>query len=636
MRKLAALILFVPVILVFVSPLGEASPQTGKSYLDAKILRQIPEDSRVVAVKVGVVQGRQLTFVKFENKEGVLGQKVFDRDYKPLTTRVPKPPRRVVGKQLQAVLAEDLDPETRIRVNIALQVDAIEVDEEPVTGTVEIVGTAEEFDLRKMRPKFTLNDRDVSEKKVVASAEKQRKVAMSMREERRGRSRSRLRELASRLKMVDDPDVQLALKHGRDTVSGVELTREQLHALIKEGGELIAGVDLYVKPKDQVAGAMLSTRVDPWAIDYSARRGDGIGIYMTESGCAPDSFMTNYDRLAGSNTSHSRNVSSIMRAVSPDSYIYCRGGAVLPTAADLNGYGGNPPIHIVNRSNGGGDNDDYTTSDRDWDNLVYDEAVATFISAGNYGDDNGYIMSPSKGFNVVSVGAYDDSTDVIADFSSYKDPETGADKPELSAPGVSIAAGGYTKSGTSMSSPHAAAFAADLMGRYTWLKWRPYLVKSLMMSGAWKSITGGRYKVGLGGVDFYRSYYSFHYHWWQGGNGSFSFFDNNDPLPGNNFIDSKWVNLSSSLSKVRITLVWLNRGAYTYSHRNDAHPIGMDLDMRVYDPNGNYVAGSYSWDNPYEWVEFDPAVTGVYRVAINRYANRDTSSKLHMGLLYQR
>ncbi len=77
---------------------------------------------------------------------------------------------------------------------------------------------------------------------------------------------------------------------------------------------------------------------------------------------------------------------------------------------------------------------------------------------------------------------------------------------------------------------------------------------------------------------------------------------------------------------------WLNRGSYTYDHRNDAHPIGMDLDLRVYDPYGRYVGGSYSWDNPYEKVNFYPTVSGYYTFKINRYANRDTSLNLRMGL----
>ncbi len=58
----------------------------------------------------------------------------------------------------------------------------------------------------------------------------------------------------------------------------------------------------------------------------------------------------------------------------------------------------------------------------------------------------------------------------------------------------------------------------------------------------------------------------------------------------------------------------------------------MDFDFWVKSPSGNYVAGSYSWDNSFEYVQFNPSETGTYTIKINRLVNRDTNSKLHMGL----
>jgi hypothetical protein len=58
----------------------------------------------------------------------------------------------------------------------------------------------------------------------------------------------------------------------------------------------------------------------------------------------------------------------------------------------------------------------------------------------------------------------------------------------------------------------------------------------------------------------------------------------------------------------------------------------MDMDISVYDPNGSYVGSSVSYDNPYEMVNFNPAITGIYVVKIRRWANRDTSSRFHAGL----
>jgi hypothetical protein len=58
----------------------------------------------------------------------------------------------------------------------------------------------------------------------------------------------------------------------------------------------------------------------------------------------------------------------------------------------------------------------------------------------------------------------------------------------------------------------------------------------------------------------------------------------------------------------------------------------MDLDLQVYGPNGNLVGGSYSWDNPFESLDFTPTTSGYYTFKISRPFNRDTSLDLRMGL----
>ena len=62
------------------------------------------------------------------------------------------------------------------------------------------------------------------------------------------------------------------------------------------------------------------------------------------------------------------------------------------------------------------------------------------------------------------------------------------------------------------------------------------------------------------------------------------------------------------------------------------HYADRHIDLRVYDPQGNLIGTSMSWDNGYEVVEFNTPVNGYYRVSISRYANRDTLSKLSIGL----
>ena len=48
-------------------------------------------------------------------------------------------------------------------------------------------------------------------------------------------------------------------------------------------------------------------------------------------------------------------------------------------------------------------------------------------------------------------------------------------------------------------------------------------------------------------------------------------------------------------------------------------PLEADLDLRVYDPNGALVASSLSWDNSHEYVEFVPAMSGIYRIEVRAH-----------------
>ncbi len=587
----------------------------------------LPEGAEVADIKVKSVGNDSYTFVKFiEKSSGEIKHIVLDSNGKSVSEASMSSNRSLIDADLQSVMDDpnssiNEDENATIKVNIALNVGNMTIDVEPESGVVTFVDG---------QPVITVNGKEVNEDNIHASNEKKQKAINAAAEKRNIARKNVLKTLAGINKWEGRPELADAIDNEKDTLT-IDLTKSEIETLAQQGRALIDGIEIYIEPSDNISGAMLATRVNPYATSYAGRRGENIGIYMTESGCANNGHITNYMRIAGTRTDHSENVSAIMRAVSPQSYIYCRGGATLPTSTDINGYNGNPRIHVINRSNGGGDNGNFTTVDRDWDNFIYNNGIPVFNSAGNNGYANGYNVFPANGLNVISVGNYNDSNATISGSSSYKDPETGNEKPELSAPGTSITAGGHTMSGTSMSSPHAAAFSADLMSAYSWLRLKPYYIKANMLAGADDVISGGVEKVGVGGIDFYRNYYSGTNTWWEGSNSSFSYFDSNDSSPNNGYIDRQ-VYLSSGLSNVRVVLSWLNRGTYTYDNRAAAHPIGMDMDLSVYDPNGNYVAGSSSWDNPYEMVSFDPAVTGTYTVKIKRYANRDTSSKLHMGL----
>lgn len=424
--------------------------------------------------------------------------------------------------------------------------------------------------------------------------------------------------------------VKDALLTGRSSVV-LQLTPAQVRRLAASADPMVAGIGLAEQAKDDsLDSAMLATSISTSALPNSATRGKGIGIYQTETGCADPSKISNYTRLAGSDSEHALNVGSIVRTVSPESYLYCRSPVTLPLSSDLDGVNGHPAIKILTRSNSSGDSTEYSSVDRDWDNYAYDNHLAIFTSGGNTGDDSGNVCSPGKGFNLITVGNYDDDDMTMRSSSPWRDPETHNEKPELTAPGTNIDAGGVTMSGTSQSTPHAAAFAADMMSDLAVLVDRPYLVKARMLAGATDVIRGDSDQLGVGGIDFKSAHFHGKWAYWSGSNSDFAKFDAADGTTDGN-IERK-IAITGKWKKVRVAIAWMNRGSYTYAHAGESHAIGMDLDLKVYDPNGQYVGGSTSYDNPYEVLNFTPAMEGTYTVRISRPHNADTSSDLRVGM----
>jgi len=580
------------------------------------------QDSATLVRKTREIDGQRFTFTKAVDERGTVSVRIEDASGAVISERaVPSAKPQLASDALLKRLAA-LRSDESLLVTVALELN------EPAVA--EPIEQAEVETLRGTTTRAVIGGREAPIEDFNKRLIEGEGLQLEVNAQRLARRQGALSEVLKRFGLLDAKGVQESLERGSANVT-VELRLEQIRSLLDSRDPAIAGIELAAPGEDDINQAMVDTNVSNWALPFATTRGSGIGVYMTESGCADESRFSNYDRLAGSETDHSRNVGGIIKAVAPDSFLYCRGSAVLPQNSDLDGVGNGPRIYVVTRSNSDNDNTDYTTMDRDWDNFVYNNLVATFNSGGNTGTGTGNVRSPGKGLNIVQVGNYNDSNDSIVASSPFNDPKTGNDKPQLVAPGETITAGGFTMTGTSQATPHAAAFAADMMSASSYLKLRPQLVMAKMLAGATDPITGGYDKVGQGGIDFLSTQYSGHWAWWSGGNSSFSSFAQNDGGTSATQIEHK-VYIQSSWDQVRASLAWLNRGSYTYSHRNDAHAIGMDLDVSVYAPDGSYVGGSASWDNPHETVNFKPTQTGYYTFKISRFANRDTSSNFKMGL----
>lgn len=588
-----------------------------------------PREARILATKKSSVDGREYARVKYTADAERVHTRAFDANHTSIAERNrPAASRRIVADSLRRALNGSSDPDSVFNVRIALRADPPEDLAPPEYGSAN--DSTPEDARRGGVPAVTLNGAAVSEDALRAVDEQRLRRIRRLAFESRERIRNKLRTLAARHGWLALPSVQGAIVNGSPSFR-IDLRRADIERLAASSNDVIAGIELYPMPQRDIASAMKSTRIDPDALTNSETRGAGIGIYMTELTCPDPGHISNYMRLQGKRDKHSDMVSAILRAVAPESYVYCRAGPVMPTPADLNGYGGNPRVHIVTRSNSSTDTPEYMSTDRDWDNFVYTNLVSDFNSVGNTGTGAAYVRSPAKALNVISIGNYDDATNRIAQRSSYRDPQTNNAKPELSLPGTNITAGGFTASGTSFSTPHAAAFAADLMSARPWYQLRPQLIKAAMLAGASKKIIGDPDRVGVGGADFRRTFYGGKGYWWSGTNASFAHFDAVDPLPRNGFVDVVQT-LSAPMANVRAALVWLTRGSYTYDHRRDAHAIGSDLDLAVFDPNGKLVASSASFDNPFEVVSFAARVAGPYRFRIARASNPDTLSGVKMAL----
>lgn len=545
--------------------------------------------------------------IKNKDKEGVLIQ----------TNHIVKD--SVLGTGLEKKLKDiPLIDKTSVNVVVTLKTDNISL--EPVTfiGEASISENGEQTVLVNGKTQTT-TELNLENEKLFAHQKK-------VKELKKNNTKKSLKQFANTYKFLGKRILDEIVSSEKDYFE-VRLSKSEIMKLAKNKN-LILGIELPQTPFDEIDDAMISTRVDPYA--FYGNEGDGVNIYMSDGGCEADNYTTDYDRLAGSSAWHGRNVLNILRAVSPESFIYCRTDYTLPETSD-------PDVEIQNHSWGIGTNTDYRTEDRDFDNYIIDNNDVIFKSAGNRGDTSTpNVTSPGKGLNVITVGNYDDDTDEIYFESSYGDPQTKNQKPEIVAPGTEIDTdlnGIQDGSGTSWAAPHAAAFAADLMSNYTWMQHKPHLMKSIMLAGATKSIDGGADKVGVGGIDFWSANYNGHMKWWT--NASYDYYISHDDGTNDSVLEWKTPSLSSG-NKYRAVISWLNSGTYTYAHRTDSHPIGKDFDMSVYDPNGNYVCGSSSWDNPYEICNFTASTSGQYLIRINRYANRDTSSNMSLAITVNR
>lgn len=293
-------------------------------------------------------------------------------------------------------------------------------------------------------------------------------------------------------------------------------------------------------------------------------------------------------------------------------------GAILWTAA------------AVNMSLGSNTNLVVTANDRFYDDFVFNWDRLLVKSAGNEAggcrSGTGNVTSPGLGYNVLTVGNFDDrnttshSGDVMSSCSSFRDPSSDhgdREKPEMAAPGTNINSTttsspwtGGIGSGTSFAAPMVTGTIALMVDRDLSLWFWPEAVKSILMTSAWHNVEGAARLSDLDGAGALRSDLAddvvrrFRGDW--GGQA----YDCSAPTN----LDIATLPLVAG-RPTRVSIVWGNDD----DHAGYPGEPGADLDLHVLRPDGSFQTGSFSWDNSFEIVHFTPNTSGNHTLRVNRF-----------------
>jgi hypothetical protein len=284
---------------------------------------------------------------------------------------------------------------------------------------------------------------------------------------------------------------------------------------------------------------------------------------------------------------------------------------------------------------------------RYFDALVHEQGRLAVAAAGNlvtFGNWN--IVSPGTAYNVLTVGGIDDRGSVDrhddrmwhvpgSNGSNYRDVPGTAwnahgdyNKPNVSAPAASVrTANGLAASGTSIASPIVAGIAAQLIARVPSLALRPEATRAIIMAGAinHSPMPDGSINADVEGTGTASALWANRV--LNGGDGPW----------GGNRVGAMTAGqvITQDISvvagqRVKVVVSWNSRTSGSeISSRTDR--LTADLDLRVIQPDGS-VAGSYTFDNNYEWVEFTAAHTGTFRIQVN--ARRFEASAERFGLAW--
>jgi hypothetical protein len=281
-----------------------------------------------------------------------------------------------------------------------------------------------------------------------------------------------------------------------------------------------------------------------------------------------------------------------------------------------------------------------------YDRMVLEDDVTVVAAAGNRGNlgcsqgEDGEVISPGLGYNVITVGAfYDNNTSTWSDdtmwrCSSWKNPISKAgerQKPEVAAPGEGIIStsvaspwNNYTSNGTSLATAMVTGAVAQMMHRSSALKTNPEQVKAILMASAVHNIEGSsRFSDydGAGGISVDRADDIIRGVGGKTGNYTYSC--------GTSVTAFQLTTLPLTAGKrTRVVISW-STDPSDQSNVKYVDGASIDFDMTVDDPPGLSGPFAENRSNTFEIIEFTPDVSGNWKLMLDpRYCKPGTSTKV--------
>jgi Subtilase family len=402
----------------------------------------------------------------------------------------------------------------------------------------------------------------------------------------------------------------------------------------------------------RLSNAFKEVRADKLYSTFFGANADTARVAIVEGGRPCDTAILDIveSRTSGSTSAHTTGVAGCVgsfhgthKGIAQGVKLYGANGAnMTPGSTYTSGFAGSVDAinwaiskgcQVMNLSYGAGSPTATVTGfDKYLDYVARYNARSLAIACGNSG---AYAGDPGAGYNQLAVGSFDDQNDYdwnfepMSGFSSWQNPSTGVETPQLAAPGSGLnmpdCSGGtsYFASGTSFSAPIVAGIAALLVDRQPALGGWPEPVRAILMASAWNNIEGSASlsaQDGAGGVDAIAAYRvanrgpSWGY---QYGSLTSTSFDASSLYTAQTVYISAGVSVRACLSfdsQVKkneiswIGLTWFDS------------TLASDLDFRAYGPTGALVASSSSSLQPFEMLSFTAPTSGYYTFKIRKWS----------------